>query len=201
MRIVDDSEEWEHIITIIIRLKFHITFSHIELKDCIRFVINDLIWKCCLFQYCNEILSFITIIRTSHMICSLWICMFIYWDNTYLFLGWNHQGSFLWAFRMRLSVFPVIKSEFWGFLNGLQMWSGKGIRRILVESDSLDAVTLINGWCNSVHPCFNLVEEIKWVVFDVAPNYLFRTLMTLLSLCSVVSMGLCPSNPPKKCLL
>ncbi|RYR15598.1 hypothetical protein Ahy_B04g072447 [Arachis hypogaea] len=52
-------------------------------------------------------------------------------------------------------------AELWGISYGLQLAVANRYANIIVESDSLAALKLINNGCLDSHPCAPLVEDIK----------------------------------------
>lgn len=73
----------------------------------------------------------------------------------------DQNGDMLWGFRCNLGLSNSLNAELWGILWALKhAWNGVG-RRIIVETDCLEAVSLIsNGW-EDEHPEWNLLTEIR----------------------------------------
>lgn len=65
------------------------------------------------------------------------------------------------AYACNLGACTVLGAELWAILHGLKLVWQHGYRRIVISSDSKQAVDLILKGCErSQYPCFNLVKEI-----------------------------------------
>ncbi|KAK0598865.1 hypothetical protein LWI29_000173 [Acer saccharum] len=65
---------------------------------------------------------------------------------------------------MNKGVGNVIEAELWGMFEGLTMAWNAGVRRIIVETDSLDSVQLVSNVTNPNHPFFSLIQSCKFMV-------------------------------------
>lgn len=72
----------------------------------------------------------------------------------------NHWGVFLWGFASHIGSGSITEAELLAILVGAKLAVLKGFSRIIVESDSLVAVKLINKGCSLLHPAYNLVKDI-----------------------------------------
>lgn len=73
----------------------------------------------------------------------------------------SSSGSFLFAYASKLQEASVVEAELYAIFTGLKLSREKSFSNILVESDSLSAVRLVNLGCPHLHPNSNLVGEIQ----------------------------------------
>lgn len=70
-------------------------------------------------------------------------------------------GSFLFAFAGKLQASSITEAELYAIFTGIRMARERSFSNIMVESDSLNAVWLINSGCPQLHPNFMLICEIQ----------------------------------------
>lgn len=75
----------------------------------------------------------------------------------------------------------ITEAELHAILVGLDFEAGlvalmKGFSRVIVESDSMVAVNLINDGCPSTHPAHNLVEDIRIALRHLGSFFVVHTL-------------------------
>lgn len=73
----------------------------------------------------------------------------------------DDRGWFVCGFASGLGGGSIIEAELWTILVGLQLVKNRGCEKVNVLTDSTDVVRLILTDCSSLHPCFNLVCDIK----------------------------------------
>ncbi|XP_057432959.1 uncharacterized protein LOC130725784 [Lotus japonicus] len=73
----------------------------------------------------------------------------------------DSNGRWLFGFSRNLGRSNVFWSELWGIFTILQLALARGIGKVIVESDSLAAVTLVNEGCERTHPYAALVLQIR----------------------------------------
>lgn len=73
----------------------------------------------------------------------------------------DDRGRFISGFASGLGAATITEAELKAILMGLQHSKNRGSGRIQVETDSMAAVRLIRGECSTLHPCYNLVSNIK----------------------------------------
>ncbi|CAL1384434.1 unnamed protein product [Linum trigynum] len=64
----------------------------------------------------------------------------------------DHHGRWLGGFCSKMSNGTTIMAELWGILQGLQLAWRKGIRFLILESDSQLALDLIKNRTDAAHP-------------------------------------------------
>ncbi|KAK7272851.1 hypothetical protein RIF29_13891 [Crotalaria pallida] len=70
----------------------------------------------------------------------------------------DHIGSFVSAFSCQLGNCSIIDAELWAILHGLRLAYGRGLRRVVMESDSLVAIRFLQEGCVPTHECAPLVR-------------------------------------------
>lgn len=70
-------------------------------------------------------------------------------------------GSFVVAFAAGLGHYSITEAELWAILKGLQLARARDSQKVHLETDSLAAVRLIKMECSPLHPCFNLIQDIR----------------------------------------
>ncbi|KAJ1424495.1 Ribonuclease H domain [Sesbania bispinosa] len=73
----------------------------------------------------------------------------------------NHHDIFLMAFAQRLALVSVLEAELPAVLYGMERAWSLRIPRLIVETDSINAVRLIMFGCNDTNPLFNIVQRIQ----------------------------------------
>ena len=64
----------------------------------------------------------------------------------------NALGEFLADFAANVNTCPIIVAEVWGAYYALELaWNG-GVRKVIIEMDSLSVVSLIQGGVDNKHP-------------------------------------------------
>ena len=69
----------------------------------------------------------------------------------------NHMKRWVKGFVIKKGVGNVLEVELWAMFEGLNMTCSYGIRKIIVETDSLDCVQLLFRDANTNHPLFSLI--------------------------------------------
>ena len=69
----------------------------------------------------------------------------------------NHGKNWLKGVVMNKGVGSVIEAEFWGLYKGLLMAWNSGYKKVLVESDFLNVVQLMQKVTKQNHPCFSII--------------------------------------------
>lgn len=72
----------------------------------------------------------------------------------------NSSGDFLLGFAANMGSLSITEAELWAMFMGICLANLHGFGRVIIDSDSLTAVRLINSGCSSLHPAFNLVNDI-----------------------------------------
>lgn len=73
----------------------------------------------------------------------------------------DHQGHWLLGYFGKQDCSTILEVEIWGIYRGLTIMLEKGYNNISIESDSLDAVKLINEGPNDEHPQVTLIQDAK----------------------------------------
>nr|KYP35123.1 Putative ribonuclease H protein At1g65750 family [Cajanus cajan] len=74
----------------------------------------------------------------------------------------NSNGEFVVAFYGRLGRCSILEAELKAILQGTRIVLERNVGQvILVESDSSEAIKILNEGCSRVHPCCHIVREIK----------------------------------------
>ncbi|XVE95435.1 hypothetical protein REPUB_Repub02eG0096900 [Reevesia pubescens] len=73
----------------------------------------------------------------------------------------NESGIFICAFIYKIGISSILTAELWAILHGLQICWEKGYRRVLLESDSLEAIQKLNGQISAFDPNHHLIKTIK----------------------------------------
>ncbi|XP_057418459.1 uncharacterized protein LOC130712657 [Lotus japonicus] len=73
----------------------------------------------------------------------------------------DSNGQWVFGFSRNLGLSNVFWSELWGIFTALHMSLARGLGKVIVESDSLAAITLVNGGCERTHPYASLVLQIR----------------------------------------
>ncbi|RYR41137.1 hypothetical protein Ahy_A08g037531 [Arachis hypogaea] len=79
----------------------------------------------------------------------------------------DHLCRFVKAFACNLESYSIMQAELWAILKGLQLAITNGLQNILVESDSLMALSFVREGCPNSHPCASLIEYIRILVSRV----------------------------------
>ncbi|KAF7844979.1 putative ribonuclease H protein At1g65750 family [Senna tora] len=79
----------------------------------------------------------------------------------------DSDGRFLIGFMRNLGDGSVLNAELWSIFCALEVAWHSGFKKVLVESDSLIAVRLINDSISLVHPCSPILARIHyWISCD-----------------------------------
>ncbi|KAK4281342.1 hypothetical protein QN277_012850 [Acacia crassicarpa] len=73
----------------------------------------------------------------------------------------GEHGNFISGFMFKGEGGDSLSAELWGCLHGLKMTWDLGFRFVILESDSAEAVDLINQDNNEAHDDWALIAEIK----------------------------------------
>ncbi|KAK3220956.1 hypothetical protein Dsin_014926 [Dipteronia sinensis] len=71
----------------------------------------------------------------------------------------NHLKNWVKAFVMKKGVGNELETEQWGMFEGLYMAWNSGVRKVIVETDSLVTVQLLSIDTNTNHPLFSLIQN------------------------------------------
>lgn len=72
------------------------------------------------------------------------------------------DGHFIFAFSSYLGSCNTSEAELNSILLGASMIVARGLRRVVIESDSLLAIRLIRVGCSTLHPNYGIVRDIHW---------------------------------------
>lgn len=79
----------------------------------------------------------------------------------------DSNSRWLFGFARNIGTSNVLWFELWAIFTIVPMVWNRGYRRVIVESDSLVAVNLINSGCSPLHPYASLVNQIRgWLARD-----------------------------------
>ncbi|KAF7824072.1 putative ribonuclease H protein At1g65750 family [Senna tora] len=82
-------------------------------------------------------------------------------------LARDSEGRFLTSFVHKLGDGTVLNAELWSMLSALKVAWRAGFKKIVVESDCLTAMKLVNDFVQAMHPCSTILSQIHhWVAFD-----------------------------------
>ncbi|KAF7815394.1 putative ribonuclease H protein At1g65750 family [Senna tora] len=82
-------------------------------------------------------------------------------------LARDSEGRFLTGFVHKLGDGTALNAELWSMLSALEVAWRAGFKKIVVESDCLTAVKLVNDSVQAMHPCSTILSQIHhWVAFD-----------------------------------
>lgn len=70
------------------------------------------------------------------------------------------DGHFIFAFSSYLGSCNTSEAELNSILLGASMIVARGLRRVVIESDSLLAIRLIRVGCSTLHPNYGIVRDI-----------------------------------------
>lgn len=73
----------------------------------------------------------------------------------------DSNGKWILGFIMRHSHMDILSAKIWSISKGLEVSKEKGIRKIIIESDSKKAVELAGGECALDHPLTLVVHKIR----------------------------------------
>lgn len=76
----------------------------------------------------------------------------------------DEHGGFLKAFMFKGEEGDSLTSELWGCLHGLKLAWDMGVKNVILEIDSADAVELLRNPVNETHEDYRLVKEVKRVI-------------------------------------
>lgn len=93
--------------------------------------------------------------------------------------GIIRDASGIWkvGFRAKLDNMDILSAEIWGILKGLELAWEKGFRRVIMESDSNEAVGLVCNVCPTIHPLAPLIQRTKEMMgknWEVRMRHCFR---------------------------
>ncbi|KAI7988245.1 putative ribonuclease H protein [Camellia lanceoleosa] len=74
----------------------------------------------------------------------------------------SDQGTWIGGFRHHIGSVPVIAAELWAIWLGLQLAWQMGYRKMIVESNCVETLSVLNSSA-MVHPSFNVCQEIREV--------------------------------------
>lgn len=72
----------------------------------------------------------------------------------------NHCWEVVFSFAKDVGTCSVVSAELWAIYFGMKAAWDRGFKSLHVESVSQVAISLLNKWCDSTHPCASLVRNI-----------------------------------------
>lgn len=76
----------------------------------------------------------------------------------------NSAGQFITGFSLHLDEGDHLSAELWAILIGLKIAWDAGVRKIVVESDSAEAISLTEVTNYSIHPDCHIIMEIQSMI-------------------------------------
>lgn len=73
----------------------------------------------------------------------------------------DHKKSWLGGFALNKGTGSVIEAELWGIFEGLKIAWKAGYKKVVVESDSQNAILLLKKNTLANHPLFSIIQECK----------------------------------------
>ncbi|KAJ1402685.1 Ribonuclease H domain [Sesbania bispinosa] len=73
----------------------------------------------------------------------------------------DSSGTWIFGFSRHIGTTTALRAELWGIRSALEIAWEKGVKHILLESDSRIAVHMVNQGVSQPHPCAPLVAVIK----------------------------------------
>lgn len=73
----------------------------------------------------------------------------------------SSDGDFIQAFARRLGHCSIQEAELWAIWYGMRMASDQGIPKVLVETDCMEAVRLLEDDCQHANQFWELLYEIR----------------------------------------
>ncbi|KAK4266635.1 hypothetical protein QN277_027525 [Acacia crassicarpa] len=78
----------------------------------------------------------------------------------------NAQGEWLMEFCKSLGQHSVIEAEIQAIMLGLKMGHQMGLQKVLIYSDSLNAISILMRDCPMDHPLRNIIGETRDLLFN-----------------------------------
>lgn len=78
----------------------------------------------------------------------------------------DENGIFLAAFASNLWACTIMQAELSGILHGIHLARRRNVAKLLIESDSNNAIQLLDSACDSTHPCALILHDIKELIKD-----------------------------------
>ncbi|KAL5787746.1 hypothetical protein ACOSP7_004695 [Xanthoceras sorbifolium] len=76
----------------------------------------------------------------------------------------NHDRQWIKGFVMNKGKGCILEAELWAVFEGLKMaWDG-GFRKVQIDSDCLEAISLIQRGCNVNNPLWYLIQECRRLI-------------------------------------
>ena len=72
----------------------------------------------------------------------------------------DYKGHFIRAFLRKLRSCLILEAELWSLLFGMMMLKDAEMPNVIIESDCLEVVHLVNGGSSPGHTFVDLVDEI-----------------------------------------
>ncbi|KAF7830028.1 hypothetical protein G2W53_012361 [Senna tora] len=73
----------------------------------------------------------------------------------------DHEGKWIGGFMKKLGKGNILLAEICGILEGLQVAWHKNLKRIVIESDCLEAVSCVSACLDMKHPLYHILYKIK----------------------------------------
>ncbi|KAF7814783.1 putative reverse transcriptase [Senna tora] len=79
----------------------------------------------------------------------------------------DSTGAFVAGFIRKLSWCDIIGAELWAVLSALEAAWELGYKKLIIESDCLTVVNLIQHCVHDKHPCAAIISQIHhWIAYD-----------------------------------
>lgn len=88
----------------------------------------------------------------------------------------NDRGAFILGFASHLGSGTTTEAKLEAIFIGISLSIIHGLKKVILESDSLVAVKLIGEGCHDQHPYFNLLREIRSLLLVEEEFYVTHTL-------------------------
>jgi len=85
----------------------------------------------------------------------------------------SYDGSMVTSYARNLGPCSIVLAELWGIYHGLALAKNQGMRHVIIESDALRAINMIQGYVSPwstyyqiVRQIFELscvIDEVKWI--------------------------------------
>ena len=76
----------------------------------------------------------------------------------------NEQGGWQLGFQGKLKDSTSLQAELWAIYKGLKIIQSKNLKKVIMETDSLEALNLITTWLEDLHPERNIIANCKHLI-------------------------------------
>ena len=73
----------------------------------------------------------------------------------------DHLGRHISSFSCNVGSCSIVHAKLWRILNGIKLTVSKGIRKLIIEIDSLTSINMLNSGCPTTHLATPLVKDIE----------------------------------------